>query len=112
MSAIHEHIVALRPTIEEIFNISRTAGASIGCIQDGEFYDAHFGFMDHEQTKKANADTLYSIGSLSKSMLALLFGSLVDDNIVSWNETVQSIIPEFQTQSKDLGDNCTVLDLL
>ncbi|KAM0445942.1 hypothetical protein ACHAO4_009529 [Trichoderma viride] len=112
MSAIHEHIVALRPTIEEILKISGTAGASIGCIQDGEFYDAHFGFMDHEQTKTANADTLYSIGSLSKSMLALLFGSLVDDNIVSWNETVQSIIPEFRTQSKDLGDNCTVLDLL
>jgi hypothetical protein len=58
MSAIHEHIVALRPTIEEILKISGTAGASIGCIQDGEFYDAHFGFIDHEQTKTANADTL------------------------------------------------------
>lgn len=91
MSAIHEHIVALRPTIEDILKISGTAAASIGCIQDAEFYDAHFGFMDHGQTKTANPDTLYSIGSLSKSMLALLFGSLVDDNIVSWNETVQSI---------------------
>ena len=112
MTSLQEHIAALRPTIDAILKISGSAGASIGCIQNGEIHDAHFGFMNHEKTKTADGDTLYSIGSLSKSMLALVYGDLVDSEKVSWNDTVQSHIPEFRTQSQTLGDQCTVLDLL
>jgi CubicO group peptidase (beta-lactamase class C family) len=103
---VSEQLNALRTTIEHILKASGSAGASVGVIHDGESYDAHYGFKDHQREQAPDSNTLYGIGSLSKSMIASLIGHLVDTKVLSWNDNVRSIIPEVETL------DCTILDLL
>ncbi|XMA10381.1 hypothetical protein WAI453_003172 [Rhynchosporium graminicola] len=112
MAKVQEHLAALQTTIELILKISGSAGASVGVISNGEPHDSHYGFMDHRLTRRPDVDTLYGIGSLSKSMLAQTFANLVAKKVVSWNDTVHSILPEFDNKDKNLTDNCSILDLL
>lgn len=67
----------LRPDIEHSLAITGTVGASVGVLHGGKTYSEHFGFRDHARTKAPNSDTLYNIGSLTKSMIAATVASLV-----------------------------------
>ncbi|PVH81583.1 beta-lactamase/transpeptidase-like protein [Cadophora sp. DSE1049] len=112
MAKVQEHLAALQTTIELILKVSGSAGAPVGVIHNGQSHDSHYGFMDHGLTRKPDADNLYNIGSLSKTMMALTFADLVEKKVVSWNDTIHSIIPEFDNKDKSLTENCSILDLL
>ncbi|KAK0726163.1 beta-lactamase/transpeptidase-like protein [Lasiosphaeris hirsuta] len=93
--------------------ISGTAATSLGVIHQGEvIHEAHFGFRDHALSLKPNSDTLYGIGSMTKGMVASAVGDLVERNIMTWDEKLRHLIPEFTSPEPVTADACTIADVL
>lgn len=84
-------------TWREIQNITHQPGISIGIIYNGdEILKHNMGVMDVATKKEPNSDTLYCIASLSKAFMAESIELLISDGHITWDTTIQSIIPEFK----------------
>ncbi|KAL8834454.1 MAG: hypothetical protein Q9176_007478 [Flavoplaca citrina] len=113
MSTLQERFQALTTNIEKMLAASSTAGASVGVVHRGKVvFKGNYGFRDHALSKPPDSDTLYNIGSLTKSMVAAAAGLQVSKGKLQWNSLVSDIIPEFKTSDRKISDSCTIIDLL
>ena len=101
-----------RSQIESILSLTGSVGASIGILQEGVSHSEHFGFRNHALSKAPDGDTLYNIGSLTKSMIAATVGSLVAEGKIQWTTPICDIIPEFRIGNRSTSDQSTFIDLL
>lgn len=103
----------IRPTLERIGNISGTAGASFGVLHRGQvLYKDNLGYRDVAAKTAADSETLYGLGSLTKSMTAIAIGKLVKDGLLTWETPVRDILPDFQHDDPVITNLTTVVDLL
>lgn len=70
-------------------------------------YKAGFGYADIEHKRKADANTQFNIGSISKSFTALAVMQLVEKGKLSVSDTVGKFFPGFPK-----GDKITIFQLL
>jgi len=72
---------------------TRTPGLSIALIQKGEvIYAKGYGFRDVEATKPATSQTIYGIGSITKSFTALAILQLVSKGKVSLDDPITNYV--------------------
>ncbi|EHK43111.1 hypothetical protein TRIATDRAFT_33198 [Trichoderma atroviride IMI 206040] len=84
-------------TWREIQSITRQPGISIGIIYNGdEILKHNMGVMDIATKREPDSDTLYCIASLSKAFMAESIELLISDGHITWDTTIQSVIPEFK----------------
>ncbi|KAL6695216.1 beta-lactamase/transpeptidase-like protein [Trichoderma pleuroticola] len=84
-------------TWREIQNVTHQPGISIGIIYNGdEILKHNMGVMDVATKREPNSDTLYCIASLSKAFMAESIELLISDGHITWDTTIQSVIPEFK----------------
>ncbi|KAJ5986314.1 Protein flp [Penicillium sp. IBT 35674x] len=103
----------LKTTLEQIRQISGTAGVSIGVLHHGqELYKENLGYCDVAAKEAADSQTLYGLGSLTKSMTAFAIGNLINDGLLTWGTPVKEILPDFQHKSPSVTNLTTVVDLL
>ena len=57
-------------------------------------------------------NTVFQIGSVSKSFTATIMGQLVDEGLVKWTDTVKNILPEFKYYDPYVTDNMQVIDIM
>jgi CubicO group peptidase (beta-lactamase class C family) len=98
----------LHPIIQDILKATGTAGASVGVLHRGQIWSDHFGVRDHAGSRAPDDNTLYTIGSLTKAMLAQAVAVLVEDGKLDWSTRVSSIIPEFCNSDDLLTNHCTI----
>ncbi|MBQ8995041.1 MAG: serine hydrolase [Oscillospiraceae bacterium] len=86
---------------------------AVGIVKDGEVVlnDA-FGFADVETKRKADADTMYAIGSCSKAFTAACAALLVDRGLLEWDKPVHDYIPWLRFKDDYVTLNATTRDLL
>ena len=86
---------------------------ALGVVKDGkiELCEA-FGYADVEAGRKADADTLYQIGSCSKAFTAALVAILVDQGKLDWDTPIQKYVPEVRFYDDFTTANVTLRDLL
>lgn len=71
------------------------AGMSVGIVVDGELaYAKGFGFADVDKKTEPDADTIYRIGSISKSFTALALLALRDEGALSLDDPLTTFVPE------------------
>jgi len=74
----------------------RVPGLALGIIRDGEtLYCAGYGFADVENLTAATPETVFAIGSISKSFTVAGLAMLVDEGRLDWDAPVQSVLPGF-----------------
>ncbi|KAH8700722.1 beta-lactamase/transpeptidase-like protein [Talaromyces proteolyticus] len=113
MDELRTRLQALHSIAEKIISLSGSTGASLGVLHNGEIkLTENFGFQDHSRRQRATSDTLYNIGSLTKSMVAQAAGSGLDESLVAWNTPVSSLIPEFHNVDRAITEQCSLVDLL
>ena len=56
-------------------------------------------------------DTIFAIGSISKSFTSLIFGTLNDEGKVEWDKPVRTYLPTFQVDDPIATDHATARDL-
>src|SRR5690606_37525860 len=74
---------------------------SIAVSQDGKvIYTKSIGFSDVENNQKANENTKYRIGSISKTFTTVLVMKAVEDKKLDLNQTIEKFFPTVPKANK------------
>ena len=84
--------------IEDLLQEHRVPGLAIAIVQDGESASAGLGLSCLDPPKPCTPDTLFDIGSSSKSLTAASVALLVENNDnhpdIQWDAPVSTVLPE------------------
>lgn len=98
-----KRIAELSAFVERTQRAAGIPGISLGLIQNGETaFAGGFGVKALGRNEKPDADTLYLIASVTKSLTTLMLARLVDEKRLTWETPVTSVLPQFR-----LGDPVT-----
>lgn len=113
MVEVIQRLRALVPLISEICQIAGTPGVSIGVLHEGAIVFTHnYGYRDVKARLPPNENTIYHLGSLSKSFTAASLGILVDEGKLSWGDSVKDLLPKFRHFDETVYDHANVIDFL
>ncbi len=88
-------------------------GLSIGIVRnDSIIFSKGYGNLEINKERKVDENTIFGIGSISKSFTALTVGILVDDGKINWDDKVKDYLPYFELYAPYVSDNFTIRDLL
>ena len=80
-------------------------------IQNGDVvYLNGFGVREAGSTQAVDADTMFMIGSVTKSMTTMLAATLVDDGRLTWETPLVDLLPAFAVGDPALTASLTVRD--
>lgn len=103
----------LEAQISDLLEQYRITGASVAIVQNGEIiYINGFGTLGLENEQAVTSDTLFMIGSTTKSMTTLMMASLVDDGLLDWDTPVIDILPDFALSDPAATTQIRVRDLV
>ena len=84
----------IESTVPSLMEEGRIPGLSVAVVKDGEItYSEAFGARNVEQSLPATPDTLYGIGSVTKSFVALAILQLAEKGKLDLQESVSSYVP-------------------
>ncbi len=88
-------------------------GMAVAFAKDGEvFYSNAFGVKEKGGNEPVDVNTIFQIGSVSKSFTATVMASLVDEGLVKWSDTVKNILPDFKMYDPWVTENMLVSDIM
>ncbi|MGJ8666671.1 MAG: serine hydrolase [Patiriisocius sp.] len=67
---------------------------SVGMYRNGATYFYYSGYRDIENKLKADENTFYEIGSITKTYVALLLAKMENEGLLNVNDPVQKYIPD------------------
>ncbi|KAK7751169.1 hypothetical protein SLS62_006853 [Diatrype stigma] len=99
--------------MEKIRLVTQQPGVSLGVIHQGEVVIKHnIGVQDIVTRNETNSDTLYCISSLSKAFMAASLDLLVQEQKISWDTTIESVLPNFRhAQQPEVYSKLTARDI-
>jgi CubicO group peptidase (beta-lactamase class C family) len=71
-----------------------TAGLSIGVIKDGKEYTYHYGEADKTAKQMADDNTLYEIGSITKTFTGTLLAHAILEKKINLEDDIRKYLPE------------------
>lgn len=84
----------------------KVSGLSIGIVdRDGIVYSNGYGFSDVKNNVKASDNTIYRIGSMTKSFTALSIMQLQEKQLVSTDSSIRVYLPELKMPSRYNDNN-------
>lgn len=97
------------PFADRILKKYNVPGLSIGLEEDGErVYEKGFGFRDTEGELPLSSDTVFGIGSITKSFTAIGILQLQEEGKLSVNDPVTKYLPEFKTSDEKQTKQITI----
>ena len=90
----------------------RVPGVAVGVWHKGKEYTAGFGITSVENPLKVTPDTLFQIGSISKTFTATLLMQLAEQGKVELDAPVKKYIKDLSLQDKNVEKQVTVRHLL
>jgi len=101
---------------EEILKLSQeshTPGAAIAVVYDSTIvYIKGFGLRNVYRPDSVDINTVFRIASVSKCFASFLAGSLVEDSLLAWNDTVVHYLPTFQLKPREETAKLTIRHVL
>ena len=89
------------PLIEKVKKKYKVNGLSIALVDRGELVWAEgFGYADIRRRKKATAETIYRIGSVSKPITATAVMQLAQQKQIDIDKPLKTYLPEFNVRSR------------
>lgn len=99
--------------VEKVMQEWRIPGAAIGIIRDGKIvYVKAFGQRDIRDNLPVTKNTLFPIGSITKSFTATGLAMLSDEGKLEWDKPIKHYLPEFQLHDEMASSRANVVDLL
>jgi len=86
-------------------------GVALGILHGGETYTSGFGVTNVEHPLPVNEDTLFQIGSTTKTVTATAAMRLVEQGRLDLNVPVRTYIPELRLQDGDAAAHVTMRHL-
>jgi CubicO group peptidase (beta-lactamase class C family) len=85
-------------------------GAAVGILRDGVVTAAYCGVTDVNSGEPVTPETLFSVGSLTKSMVATVIARLAEEGRLSLDDPVAAHVPELR--GSGWAQRATVRDLM
>lgn len=88
-------------------------GVAVAVVKDGKTVFAQgYGLRDVETGAPVTPDTVFRIGSITKSFSSALVATLVDDGALGFETLAKDIDPSFRLPTAELTDKMTIHELL
>ncbi|MEN8242219.1 MAG: serine hydrolase domain-containing protein [Chloroflexota bacterium] len=98
--------------IEDLLVKIGVPGCSVGILQDGEIKTAGFGISNIEQVRPVSGNTLFQIGSITKTFTAVVAMKLVEQGKLDLHRSVTAYLPEFSVVDAEVSAQVTPYHLL
>jgi CubicO group peptidase (beta-lactamase class C family) len=99
--------------IQDAMQTFGMVGVAVAVVNTaGTLYQNTFGVRDLASGAAVTPQTLFRIGSLTKSLTSMLAATFVDGGTVSWDQRVKEVWPDFRTPNDELTKALRVRDLL
>lgn len=104
---------SIEPFIKQLMEDFEVTALSIGIVNnDSIIYSKGFGTRKINKNLSVDENTIFGIGSISKSFTALTLGILVDEGRINWDDKVKDYLPYFEMYDPYASENFTIRDLL
>ena len=90
----------------------KVPGAAIGVYRDGEVFDFAAGVLSHATKVEATTDSVFQIGSITKTWTATLIMQLADEGLLDIDQPVVAYLPDFDLADSAAAKAMTVRQLL
>jgi len=98
---------------EAVFNESEIPGMAIAITDKSHIlYTKGFGVRSLDKPEPVTPDTIFLINSMSKAFTSAIIGIFVEKGLLSWNETVVSVLSDFALNDTNTTREITIDDLL
>ena len=106
-----ERFAAFEAYVAEQMAAFGVPGAAVAVVQGGKVaYAQGFGVRELGQPAPVTPDTLFMVGSVTKSFTSLLAATLVDDGALRWETPVADLLPGFAVADPSLTERLSVAD--
>ena len=96
----------------ELMAEHKVPGASLGILQDGEITEVAAGLTNKREGIEVTTDTVFQIGSITKSWTATVVMQLVDEGVLDLDAPVRTYLPDFKVADADVSAKVTLRHLL
>jgi CubicO group peptidase (beta-lactamase class C family) len=90
----------------------KVPGAAIGVYSGGQFTDFAAGVLSHATGVAATTDSVFQIGSITKTWTGTLLMQLADEGLLDVDSLVVSYLPDFDLADSAAAKTMTVRQLL
>ncbi|MGH3823770.1 MAG: serine hydrolase domain-containing protein [Pseudonocardiaceae bacterium] len=111
-SADEGHYRALEDKIRTGMAAYGIPGVAIGILYRGAEYVRGFGVTDVDHSTPVDGDTLFAIGSTTKTFTGTTVMRLVEQRLLDLDDPVDRYLPEFRTADPAVASRVTVRQLL
>jgi CubicO group peptidase (beta-lactamase class C family) len=109
---IDDAIARLDGLAGEIMRRSGIPGLSVAVVRDGRTaYAKGFGVRKAGENAPVDADTVFQIASISKSLAATVVARMVGTGVVAWNSRIVERLPWFRLSDPWVTDRVTIADM-
>ena len=99
--------------LNTILKETKAAGFAVAVVEkDQIIYSDGFGYSDIENGLKADANTLFAIGSSSKAFTSAVLGQLRDEDALSFDDSPREHIPELKFFNDQMDNSITIKDMM
>lgn len=98
--------------IEQRMALTQVPGVAVGIYHDGETYTAGFGITNFDHPLRVTDETLFQIGSITKTFTGTIIMKLVEAGELDLDAKVQAYLPDFSVADTDASSKATVRHLL
>jgi CubicO group peptidase (beta-lactamase class C family) len=98
--------------LPELLAEYKVPGAAIGVYAGGEVIDFAAGVLSHATGVEATTDSVFQIGSITKTWTATLVMQLADEGLLDLDATVVTYLRDFAVADADASKKMTVRQLL
>jgi CubicO group peptidase (beta-lactamase class C family) len=102
----------LRERLPGLLAESGVPGAAVAVDLAGEVVEAAAGVLSTATGVEATTDSLFQIGSITKTVTATLVMQLVDEGLLDLDTPVRSVLPGFRLADERAAETVTVRQLL
>ncbi|MBV9545067.1 MAG: beta-lactamase family protein [Chloroflexi bacterium] len=110
MTALEQRTVD--DVVEDAMREAHVPGVAVGILHDGAEETHAFGVTSVENPLPVTADTLFQIGSITKTFTATLLMQLVSRGRIDLDAPVRSVLPDFSLQDQAAAATLTPRHLL
>lgn len=93
---------------EETRKVKKVPGVLLGILSDGEVKTAGFGVTNVDHPLEVRADTLFQVGSITKTFTGTLIMKLVEDGVIDLDATVRTYLPDFKVEDENVSAKVTI----
>jgi len=108
-----EAVAAFDAAVDPLRQAFDVPGVAVALVSGGKTVLARgYGLRDVESGDPVTPDTVFRIGSITKSFSSTLIATLVDDGALTFETRAKDIDPAFELPTRELTDTMTIHELL